>query len=73
MNFDLEEHGDPIRGYPALILPEVRIFDPDAIESGSDPLTGIIDTGCDFAVIPLKIANDLHLHPVDYIRAKTVD
>ena len=71
MTFDLEDHGDPIRGYPALILPNVSICDPDHIETCISPLLGIIDTGCDFAVVPLNVVEKLTLPAVDVITANS--
>lgn len=71
MTFDLEDHGDPIRGYPAMVLRSVSLCNPDDVETCATPLVGIIDTGCDFAVVPQKVIDELQLQPVDFVKANT--
>lgn len=71
MTFDLEEHGDPIRGYTALIVHDIQICHPDKTDIQIGPLTGLVDTGCDFAVIPQHTVESLDLQPVDVIKATT--
>lgn len=73
MTFDLEPHGDLVRGYPALIIQGAVVCDADHPDDNRfpDPIAALIDTGCDFAVVPQEIIQFLELDRVDHVRATT--